>query len=246
MKVGILTWYDVLNYGSAFQAYALQKYIVSLGYQVEVLRHGRTLPDYYGNGLKGKSIKDVMIWLRNQTPRRIKARNSTKKKCEVFQQFRDMYLEVGVNFYETKADVVIIGSDQIFDINAMYYPFQFGCGVPCSYISTYSPSFGETKLEKLLSSPHYQEIAESIRKLKVVNERDKNTADILAAIRGEDVPITIDPVLLYSFEEERRTWNRRLIQDKYAIVYTWGGYSTSAEFSNACNDFAKENVLRLL
>ena len=31
-KVGILTWYDYSNYGSALQAYALQYYLHQLGY----------------------------------------------------------------------------------------------------------------------------------------------------------------------------------------------------------------------
>lgn len=246
MNVGILTWYDVLNYGSVFQAYALQEQIKNLGNSVEILRHDRILPSYYSNKMGGKGILSVFRWIRNQTPGRVRYRSETKKKYEAFEDFRKEYLNIDEHYSNSNNDVVIIGSDQVFDINGMYYPFQFGQGIQCMNIGTYAPSFGETTLESLKQSEHFIEIVNSIRKIGVVNARDINTETILADIRKHAIDIVIDPVLLYPFIAEKKMWNERLIKDKYCIVYTWGGYTTNKLFSEKCSRFAKANSLKLV
>ena len=226
MNIGILTWFDVLNYGSAFQAYALQEVLRNQGFEVEILRHDRVLPDYYGNKIRGRRIKHYIEWLRNQTPRRIKYRIETKKKYDAFEQFRSNYLNVGSHYSNASDDIIIIGSDQIFDINGMYYPFQFGGGISSKIISTYVPSFGETTYKNLQLSENSHEIKENIKKLYSVNARDDNTKHILSIIRNEKIEVVLDPVLLYGFTDEKCKWNTRLIKEEYCIVYTWGGYTT--------------------
>lgn len=246
MKIGILTWYDVLNYGSVFQAYALQECVKNMGNAVEILRHDRVLPKYYANNLESANLSSIVKWLRNQSPRRVRYRTNTKKKCVNFQTFRDEYLNVGSHYSTAHDDTILIGSDQIFDINGLYYPFQFGQGINSNSISTYAPSFGETSTEMLLESEHHDEIISNIKRLKNVNARDENTERILSEIRKETVDIVLDPVLLYSFSKEREIWNTRLIQEKYCIVYTWGGYTTEKDFSESCVRFAKANRLKLV
>ena len=39
MRIGLVTWYEVANYGSALQAYALQRLISDAGYESTILRH---------------------------------------------------------------------------------------------------------------------------------------------------------------------------------------------------------------
>lgn len=246
MKVGILTWYDVLNYGSIFQAYALQEVINGFGGSAEILKHDRVMPDYYGNRLKEKSFKGVLSWLRNQTPNRRKYRTEAHAKYDFFVAFRNEYLNITNHYSDTDVERVIIGSDQIFDINAMYFPFQFGTGISCDSISTYAPCFGETTLQHLKNHAYCNEICQNIKKLKVINARDKNTQNILSKVRQENVPIVLDPTLLYTFEKEKRQWNRRLVAEKYCIIYTWGGFSTSVDFAKQCQKFADKNSLKLV
>jgi len=246
MKAGILTWYDVLNYGSAFQAYALQEILKENGTDAEILLHDRKMPDYFGNKIKDKSPLGLLRWLRNQTPARAKYRKETKTKFDSFIEFRNEYLNIKNHYSNTDADVVFIGSDQIFDINGMYYPFQFGGNVSCEKINTYAPCFGETTYEKLIASPYYEEICNNIKKLNVINARDENTKTILEKILNKDIDIVLDPTLLYSFEKEKEKWNKRLVNEKYCLIYTWGGLSVTQEFAECCKKFARENGLKLV
>ncbi len=246
MKVGILTWYDVLNYGSAFQAYALQKSVEELGLSGEILIHDRKLPDYYGNRLKTKDIKGVLKWIRNQTPNRRKYRATTKAKSKKFYKFYDEYLNVGSRYCKTDSDFVLLGSDQIFDVKDMFFPFQFGGDVTCDSISSYAPCFGETTYETICKNSHFEEIKELCQKLKVVNARNENTKEILEKLTGREVELVLDPTLLYTFEKEKAVWNERLIKDKYCVIYTIVGNSNTKEFADACCDFAKKNNLKLV
>lgn len=246
MRIGILTWFDVLNYGSVFQAYALQECVKSMGNTVEILRHDRVLPKYYANELGSISFVNIVKWLRNQSPGRVRYRTTTKKKYAAFESFRDEYLNIGSHYSNAHDDAVLIGSDQVFDINGFYYPFQFGQGIDSKSISTYAPSFGETTAETLEESGHYSEIISNIKSLIYVNARDENTERILSDIRKEKIDVVIDPVLLYSFSKEKTIWNKRLIKGKYCIVYTWGGYTTEKDFSESCVRFAKANNLKLV
>ena len=246
MRIGILTWYDVLNYGSVFQAYALQEHLKNMGHHVEILQHDRALPDYYHNNINNLSISTLMRWVRNQTPNRIRYRIETKKKYDVFSLFRDKYLNITGHYSLAMDDVILLGSDQIFDINGLYYPFQFGDGISGKRISTYAPSFGETTMESLLSSGHYDEVEGYIKKISYVNARDINTEKILHTIRNEIIDIVLDPVLLFSFSSERKMWNKRLVDERYCIVYTWGGYTTTKSFADLCIRFARMNKLKLV
>ena len=246
MKAGILTWYNVLNYGSAFQAYALQEFLKELGADAEILLHDRKMPNYFENKPYDKSIIGLLHWLRNQSPARIKNRKATKAKFNSFVNFRNKYLNVGSHYSSTDVDTVFIGSDQIFDINGIYYPFQFGGNINCNNICSYAPSFGETTYDKLISSPYFEEISQNIKKLNVTNARDENTKIILEKILNKEVDIVLDPTLLYSFKKEKEKWNKRLIKEKYCLIYTWGGTTVTKEFANQCKKFAAANNLKLV
>lgn len=246
MKAGILTWYEVLNYGSVFQSYALQEILKENGANSEILLHDRKVPNYFSNKLNDKNIFGFLRWLRNQSPARTKNRKATKLKFDSFVDFRKKYLNIKNHFSNTDVDAVFIGSDQIFDINGMYFPFQFGGNISCDNINTYAPSFGETTYDRLVSSPFFEEISENIKKLNVVNARDENTKVILENILQKDIDIVLDPTLLYSFEKEKNIWNERLIKHKYCLIYTWGGTTVSPEFAECCKQFAKKNNLKLV
>lgn len=246
MKSGILTWYEVLNYGSVFQAYALQEILKGCGADAEILLHDRKIPDYFGNKIEDKNPIGLLRWLRNQTPARAKYRKETKAKFDSFIEFRKKFLKIKNHYSNAAIDTAFIGSDQIFDINGMYYPFQFGKGINCKNINTFAPSFGETTYDKLISSPHFEEISENLKKLNVVNARDENTKIILEKILNKKIDIVLDPTLLYPFEKEKEKWNKRLVNEKYCLIYTWGGTTITPEFANCCKNFAKENDLKLV
>lgn len=247
MKVGILTWYDVRNYGSVFQAYALQEYIKQLGHDCVILQHDRAKTLKLPEKTKVKTIKDALKWIRNQTPNRKLNKKSELDKQNSFEVFRTKYLSIGDSYdRESNLDCVIIGSDQIFDIKYFFYDFQFGHGINCSNVSAYAPCFGETVLEGLDKSSNYNSVKKGLNNMKAISARDKNTQEIVEALTNMNAPLVLDPTLLYEFKEEKSRWTRKLVEEPYMIIYSWGGSTTTDEFRINVKAFAEKNNLKIV
>ena len=50
--------------------------------------------------------------------------------------------------------------------------------------------------------------------------------------------------MLYGFEKEKSEWNRRLIDEQYMVVYTWGGTSVTETFKDGVLALAKKHGLK--
>lgn len=59
-KIGIITYHFARNYGAVLQCYALQKYLINKGYDVEVINYISKVQynnnDYYKHGISLKNI----------------------------------------------------------------------------------------------------------------------------------------------------------------------------------------------
>ena len=245
MKTGILTWYDVTNYGSVFQAYALQQYILKSGNDCVILSHDRIIPHVKENKLSAISIKDLLVWLRNQTPNRVINRKRELRKYKNFLSFRQKFLIVGDMYDKEKnLDIVFIGSDQMFDIKYFFYDYQFGNRVNSKMICSYAPSFGENKINDIENSKFYDSILNGLNNMAEISVRDVNSRDIVKKITNKEVPIVLDPTLLYDFKYEKNIWSSRLVKDPYLLIYSWGGSTASKEFNFQLEKFAKKNSLK--
>jgi len=246
MKVGILTWYDVINYGSVLQAYALQQMIRRAGHETVILRHDREIPRRSTKGQQIHSFTDLPRWLRDQTPNRRRNRRLERAKECKFLAFREKYLHIGGLFRDVAdLDCVVIGSDQIFDVKYFYHPFQFGHSVPCRDISAYAPSFGESRLDDDSMRVHAVEIAAGLSAMRCLSARDHNTRDIIAGLTERTAPIVLDPVLVYDFEQEKNVWNRRHADGPYLLIYAWGGTTVTPAFAENIRRFARRHELQI-
>lgn len=243
MKIGIITWYKVDNYGAALLAYAMQRVFEGLGHQVVFLRYTRKTTVQLAQINSG--FTKLMRFLRNQTPNRIASKKCAEKKSKAFQDFRDKYLSIG-DYYnrENDLDIVVVGSDQIFDCKYEYNEFQYGKGVKCNNVIAYAPSFGETNLASIIDHVNRKEIQESLLRFRALSSRDENTFNIINHLTGNKPAMVIDPVLLYGFASEKTDWNQKIIDDSYLLVYAWGGTTGSKEFAVSITNFARKNRLR--
>ena len=95
MKIKTITCHDVYNYGASLQAYALAKYLMSIGHEVEIINYK---PNYLSNtyAIWAKpSEKYDKILLRQlyqiiKLPGRLTAQFSRRKKA--FVKFKKKYL----------------------------------------------------------------------------------------------------------------------------------------------------------
>lgn len=238
MKIGIITYYNVVNYGAVLLAYSMKQTLNSMGHEVIFLRFNRAKDNV-------KKSKTVYQKLRGMSPNARKARKSEEIKCIKFENFKRENLVIGDCYNVHQGlDLIIVGSDQIFDCKYEFNDFQFAINAACDKIISYAPSFGEFKINDLSEFEMKESLRQALSKFAVHSARDTNTELLLEELTGVKPTRVLDPVLLYGFKREKKEWNKRLIQDKYMIVYAWGGTTNSLEFQESVRAFAQRNNLK--
>ncbi len=238
MKIGIITYFDVPNYGSVFLSYAMQKTLEEMGHVPVFLRYKRQKETpIRSNNLKRK--------LKNYSPHTLLANREEKKKERLICKFRERNLTIG-DYYNISQglDIIVVGSDQIFDCKYEFNNYQYAIGASCDHIISYAPSFGEFSYSDLSIFNHIEELKTALSRFEIHSARDDNTVELLENLTGNRPVRVLDPVLLYGFDKEKNQWNKELIQEQYLIIYTWGGITVSAEFAEQVKAFARKHKMK--
>ena len=228
-KAGIITHYNVHNHGAHLQLFALIQELKKLGYNAQALQFQKNY-DFMGGAAAGKkyniSLRSIPTYLKYTVQNGVDRTAYNIKKREILSDFRKKHDVVGAYYSEaTDIDLVVIGSDEIFSIEAGPNPWYYGIGVPCKNQVSYAASFGPTTLEMINEHNMDAMVAAGINNIKAITVRDQNSADIVKHFSGKNVPIVCDPVLLHDFSrlfsKEKVERFRQAHSEKYCIVYSY-------------------------
>ncbi len=197
MKVGILTFHNADNCGAVLQAYALSEYLKSAGCQAELI-------DYYcpeiedgykpsrrirGSNLLKTAVKKILFSKR------------VSRTYENFRLFRKEYLSVSAKRYTSANrneiaydyDVVISGSDQVFDLKITGNDITYFCDFidNKSRKYTYAASAGEIPAENT------DRFVSLLSSFEVISFREKSSLDFINKVCPQiKCHTNIDPVFL--------------------------------------------------
>ena len=228
-KAGIITHYNVHNHGAHLLLFALIQELKKLGYNAKALQFQKNY-DFMGGAAAGKkyniSLRSIPTYLKYTVQNGVDRTAYNIKKREILSDFRKKHDVVGAYYSEaTDIDLVVIGSDEIFSIEAGPNPWYYGIGVPCKNQVSYAASFGPTTLEMINEHNMDAMVAAGINNIKAITVRDQNSADIVKHFSGKNVPIVCDPVLLHDFSrlfsKEKVERFRQAHPEKYCIVYSY-------------------------
>lgn len=252
-KAGIITHYDVHNHGAHLQLYALTQRLRELGYDAKALRFQKNY-DFMGGAEAGKkyniSIRSIPTYVKYTMSNGIDRTVYNINKRKTLANFRKTQGLVGEYYSEAKSlDAVVIGSDEIFSVEAGPNPWYYGIGVPCDYEISYAASFGPTTL-KLIDDHNVGGLVEAgLKNLKHIAVRDRNSADIVEHYIGQRPAIVCDPVLLYDFPEqlkpEVKEEFRREQSEKYCIVYSYDYNMNDKQTVDAIKAYADKRGLKI-
>lgn len=208
MRVGIVTYHFVPNYGAVWQAWALQEFLRQLGHDAILVDYR---PSHVTNGGRfffPSNRRQVIMNLTRayQKYRSFRARFGLRfKASETFRRFEKNRLTRTAGSYATLAelqkeppqvDALICGSDQIWNPSAQYgldsaYFLNFG-DAHVRRIA-YAASFGRSQIEK----EYLREIKELTCCFDFISVREPSGVDILRSA-GVTMPIAVavDPTLL--------------------------------------------------
>ncbi len=245
MKVGILSMQQITNYGSFLQAYGLKSIIKSLGHDVEFVNivPGEQLPQYRISKLHKVNL--MLKRLRVKHP--LRQLQCTLRLHKRFDNEFKPELGVMPGHSDTHFDVVVIGSDEVFNVaQTTWFGFStqlFGEGLNADKVISYAGCFGATTLQKLNELGIDRRVGELMEKMSAISVRDRNSLAIVNSLTGIKPSLNVDPVIAYNFDKEVRLSE---IADDYLLVYTYPGRMNAPTEVEAITSYARRNKLKII
>jgi len=213
MKIGILTFHAVPNYGAVFQAYGLQRYLRDLGHEVFFIDYR---PAYLTTG--GRFHMPLSSWhakanvvIAYQKWMHLKAsfNPAMRQQDSYFANFVSMHFSLSPECYRSPTslraappdcDVYIAGSDQIWNPSAQQGvdPACFLDFGPSSVKRVaYAASFGRPSIP----NRHHPEIAKLASAFDFISIRENSGCEILKSISGLNSTQVPDPTFLIDWNQ---------------------------------------------
>lgn len=242
--IGILTFWNVPNYGTYAQAYALQKVLQTINPKSDVRQINHLDKHHYHFYYDAKQyykefgICNKAFWKGMfMRPVHIEEKEISFLKAYSEIPHTDEITESNSNIFKFKK--IFIGSDIVWDFSLE--PFNhdkmlFGNELN-GEINSYAASFGTVKLGDEL--PDY--VVSGIKQMKNISVRDANSANIVESITGKKPEIVLDPVWLWDFKNDKNIVQPN--EENYILVY---GQDFTEDFINNLVSYSKESGLRTI
>lgn len=235
MNIGIITFHRAENYGSALQAYALNRFLRSNRSEdiVETIDY-QNISQYRIYRLF-RPVRSIMDAARNFHS--LLYARSLKKRKRRFHQFIDEFLTLSeyhgrdvkrLADYSRKYDVVICGSDQIWNVRCWDYdPCYMLSFVEQSRKIAYAPSLGLS----IFTPKEEQSFLHYLPSFAALSIREQEGAYYLTRMLGREAVTVADPVFLLDAEHWRNIKEKTSIQGKYILCYFIGDISGMRAFA---------------
>lgn len=224
-KVGILTYHTGFNYGASLQAYALQRTIINMNVDCEII-HFETENFLASREMFSRKPRRVKELIKMAT--RVPYRRSLIERQRMFDSFTENCLiksplyrtENEVEEHATDYDCIICGSDQIWNLGTPDAPdanYVFFLNFPKKQKRvSYAASFG-----KWVYTPHNEEdVLPWLREFDAISVRESSGQEYLTS-RGIDSTLALDPTLLLDANQYNAICAERQINDKYVLMFSW-------------------------
>jgi hypothetical protein len=225
LVVKTITCHDVNNFGASLQAYALMRYLESLGHDVEIIDYK---PDYltfnlWAIGSKwNRNIFIRLLYYSFVVPRRI----TLEKRRVKFNLFKQTKLKITPLKYNSiddlknnipLAEVYFAGSDQIWNPllpNGKDPSFFLTFTPKGSIRASYAASFSVAEIPEEI----IPEMKKWISDLDFVSVRESSALEILKSLDITNGLVVIDPVYLLS-ENQWDELIKPYSKEKYIFIY---------------------------
>lgn len=229
-KIGIIThYYNSLNYGGNLQAYALCKYLMKCGVDVEQISYNKshkkkffqgTVKDILKNAMYETKKKILHFWYRNE----IKTLSVQRNKA--FYHFSKIliphsdtvYTDENIKDCLGEYDIFVTGSDQVWNLTWYRRPFFLDFvsdeGSKISYAASISLDVLDDEQKEIFSN--------SLKSYKAISVREDMSVNLLKDIIDKDVELVLDPTFLLDIEDWDAVCSERIVGEKYIFAYFLG------------------------
>lgn len=217
-RIGVMTFLHNDNYGSILQAWALQRTLQDMGFDVLHIDYAPSKQEKFRNLLtSGNSPRLILEGLRKKS--------ATGKMHGGFDEFRRDNIRTTAPCRDHAAlakaaenfDVLVCGSDQIWSpvwLNPAYF-LDFTDKPKVSY----APSLGVKDIPKRAKQ---RKIARLVKRFSAVTVREQEGAALLKQMTGNEPAVMPDPVMLVDKDEWQAVMDENVPQEKYILCYFIG------------------------
>jgi len=212
MKIGILTFEQAINYGTALQAVALQKVLQQSGADVSFLLHHCKavestskvfdLTQVYRPAYVLAHLYNLTVALRRRT---------------AFESFWKKHYVMGSQD-PCDYDAVIAGSDQIWNYNLTGRDWTYFLDYPKNgkIKAAYAGSFGLSRIDEDVAN----KIGPMFMEFDYLSVREQTAAMLVEQLCGKKVPVVLDPTLLLNRQQWSEMADKSFQHRNYIFVYT--------------------------
>lgn len=241
-KIGIVTINGDSNYGNRLQNYALERAIVSLGYDAETIIFPPQVKfrDYLR--IAKKSIN------RSYRQKQKNLKRINKAKSIEFKNFREKYLnnvEYNRNDDFSEFDRFVCGSDQIWNPSWRLIDEYWLRFVPKYKRFAYAASMATTVIHK----SNMKKLPQYLNEMNEISVRESESVELIRKFSDKKVELVIDPTMLLRKEDYQQLINEQQeskvdLSKSYVLVYSLEGLPE--ELSDKVNKYAKNNNFEII
>lgn len=231
MKIGIVTFYRVANYGAMLQAYSLWHYLADRGHDVVFIRQPLVAPGRISllECAKSRSIQSLKTKLKQRI------RYSMTSFAAVFPQTEMCGTWDDLKRVGNACDLYIVGSDQMW--NPLWSSREHLRFVMLDFVAeqwprlSYAVSFGAKIWPK---DQNAAEAAELMKKFAAISVREKSGLGLVRQLTGRpDVCWLPDPTLLQTADFYRVLFSEGFSAEPYIFKYFLDEWSDAAAEESA-------------
>lgn len=236
IKCAIVTWICYRNFGTHLQAYALQKMILSLGYENHIISDQKIV-----DLLDTRSLwKRIVVEIYGKIVSSSQMQHGIREVYERYQRFEQIYLLLD-RMWKTesdlseKYDLFICGSDQIWSPILPMEPFYYLAFTEKKKVA-YAPSIGQ------ITYPEERRILTKslIEKFAHLSVREEKGAELLREFIDKPVEVVLDPTLLLPSEEWSKLVGDLKKEKSYVLCYF---LTYNVEYLSYVRRFAEEKKM---
>lgn len=247
MKYGIITHYDVHNHGALLQLNGLIQVLKSLGIEAKALQFDKNY-DFMGKSMKSKyeiSLKSVGIYLKFITERGLLSTYFNYKKSRLLNKFKKNQELIGPYYTECgELEGVIVGSDEVFALHTGPTPAFFGHALPSKKVFAYGGCFGPTTMKDIDRLHCHAFVASGLNSMCGLGMRDQNSINIAKELTNKQPELVCDPVILYGYKEEIKSFLQKPIKQPYMVVYAYD--NKFDDQADVIRDYAYRHNLKIV
>lgn len=217
MLIRLITINDMHNYGNRLQNYATQQFLRNNSYNVENIVDATYYPlvirgiykklRYFASVTLHKGLKYYILSQKFE-------KNFLKFNRNIFYSGIEVKTSDELNQIDLSGDVVIIGSDQVWNPQIAMSDITLLNGVRCKKKISFASSFGVDAIQGNMK------IVDSLKDFQTLSVREEAGANIIYNLTGRKAEVLSDPTMLLSADDWRRVAKKpKNVQSGYVLTY---------------------------